>query len=392
MQGFPPPPDARVTLATWQLPPYNRWSFQHVREVVPTARVSRGHGSPVLFKEDRADVSGTVVSRRAGTSTTVGEVMASTFTDGWLVLRGGHLIAETYPAGMPADRPHLLMSVTKSLVGCVAGILIDRGTLDADATMTTYIPELAQSGYGGATVRHLLDMRSGVVFSEDYLDPGSEVRLLEQVVGWAPRTDPALPYTMYDFLALLRRGGEHGGSFSYRSSDTDMLGWACERASGSRMPDLLSELLWSRLGMEHDADFAVDAVGAAFHDGGLSTTLRDLARFGQMLLEEGAGVDGQQVVPASWIRDSYAGGPDSRQAFAATVQETLMPGGRYRNQFWFPYPDRDLLLCLGIHGQMVYVNPAARVVGVKLSSWETPQNAAMLFDTLAAFDAIAAAG
>ena len=391
MQGFPPPPDARVTLANWQLPPYNRWSFQHVREVVPTARVSRGPGSGVPFPEDRADLSHTVVTRLDGTSTTLGEVMASTFTDGWLVLQEGRLLAEEYPTGMPADRPHLLMSVTKSLVGCVAGILIDRGTLDPDATMTTYIPELAESGYGGATVRHLLDMRSGIVFSEDYLDPRAEVRLLEQVVGWAPRTDPALPYTMYDFLALLPRGGEHGGSFSYRSSETDMLGWACERVTGTRMPDLLSALVWSRLGVEQDADFAVDSAGAPFHDGGLNTTLRDLARFGQMLLEEGAGADGQQVVSAAWIRDSYAGGMDTRDAFAATIGETLMPGGQYRNQFWFPYPDRDLLLCLGIHGQMVYVNPAARVVGVKLSSWETPQNAAMLSDTIAAFDAVAVA-
>jgi len=392
MQGFPPPPDARVTLANWQLPPYNRWSFQHVREVVPTARVSHGQGSPIPFEEDPADVSRTALARPDGTSTTVGEVMASTFTDGWLVLRDGRLLAENYPTGMPVDRPHLLMSVTKSLVGCVAGILIDRGTLDADATTTTYIPELAESGYGEATVRHLLDMRSGIAFSEEYLDPRAEVRLLEQVVGWAPRTDPTLPYAMYDYLALLVRDGEHGGSFSYRSCETDMLGWACERATGNRMPDLLSTLLWSRLGTEQDADFAVDSTGAPFHDGGLCTTLRDLARFGQMLLEEGTGADGQQIVPASWIRDSYAGGPDSRKAFAATAGETLMPGGMYRNQFWFPYPDRDLLLCLGIHGQMVYVNPAARVVGVKLSSWETPQNAAMLTDTIAAFDAIAATG
>ena len=389
MQGFPPPPDARVTLANWQLPPFQRWSFQHVREVVPTARVSRGSGPHVPFEEDRADVAATVISRPDGTSTTVGEVMAATQTDGWLVLRDGRLLTEEYPAGMPADRTHLLMSVTKSLVGAVAGILIDRGTLDVNATVAAIIPELAGSGYSGATVRHLLDMRSGVVFSEDYLDPKAEVRLLEQVVGWSPRTDPALPYAMYDFLALLVRGGEHGGAFSYRSCETDMLGWVCERAAGTRMPDLLSGLVWSRLGVEQDADFAVDAAGAAFHDGGLCTTLRDLARFGQLLLEEGRAADGQQVVPAWWIRDSYAGDPDSRGAFAPTVTETLMPGGMYRNQFWLPYPGRDLLVCLGIHGQMVYVNPAARVVGVKLSSWETPQNSSMLAQTLAAFDAVA---
>ena len=201
MQGFPPPPDARISLTNWQRAPFNRWSFQHVREVVPTVRVSRGQRPAIPFDEDAADLHGIVVLRGNGTWTTVGEVMATTYTDGWLVLREGRLIAEDYPEGMPADRTHLLMSVTKSLVGCIAGILVDRGTLDPDATMTTYIPELAESGYGGATVRHLLDMRSGIVFSEEYLDPSAEVRQLEQVVGWAPRTNPELPYAMYDFLA-----------------------------------------------------------------------------------------------------------------------------------------------------------------------------------------------
>jgi CubicO group peptidase (beta-lactamase class C family) len=136
----------------------------------------------------------------------------------------------------------------------------------------------------------------------------------------------------------------------------------------------------------------VDPAGAAMHDGGLSTSLRDLGRFGQMLLQDGAAADGTQVVPSWWISDSYAGDADSREAFAASPGDNRMPGGMYRNQFWFPYPDRRLLLCLGIHGQMVYVNPAAGVVGVKLSSWELPQNAAFLFDTIAAFDAIAQSG
>jgi CubicO group peptidase (beta-lactamase class C family) len=164
----------------------------------------------------------------------------------------------------------------------------------------------------------------------------------------------------------------------------------CEQAAGARMPELISDLLWSRLGVEHDADISIDSTGAAVHDGGLSTTMRDLARFGQMLLDEGRSMEGEQVVPAWWIRDTFVGDPDSRQAFAASLTDTRMPGGMYRNQCWLPYADRDVLLCLGIHGQMVYVDPAARLVGVKVSSWPVPQDPAMLAATLQAFDAIAA--
>jgi CubicO group peptidase (beta-lactamase class C family) len=195
---------------------------------------------------------------------------------------------------------------------------------------------------------------------------------------------------MYDFLLTLKQGSPHGGPFAYRSCETDVLGWVCEQATGVRMPELMSDLLWSRLGVEHDADVSIDSTGAAFHDGGMSATMRDLARFGQMLLDEGRSMTGQPVLAASWIRDTFIGDPDSRQAFAASLTDTRMPGGMYRNQFWLPYPDREVLLCLGIHGQMVYVNPPARLVGVKMSSWPVPQDAVMLSATLQSFDAIAA--
>ncbi|MGH3318548.1 MAG: serine hydrolase domain-containing protein [Nocardioidaceae bacterium] len=389
MQGFPPPPDQRVTLVNWQTPPFNRWAFQHVREVVPTARVSRGHGPVIPLPDASRRLDEVPVHRVDGRVTPVSDVLADTFTDGFLLMHAGRLVSEQYPDGMRPDRTHLLMSVTKSFVSCVAGILVDRGTLDLQVPMTVYVPELSTSGYAGATLRHVLDMRSGIVFSEDYLDQNAEVRVLEEAIGWRPRGHAHLPAGMYDYLLALGADGEHGGPFSYRSCETDMLGWVCERATGVRMPELVSDLIWSRLGVEHDADFAIDSSGAAMHDAGLNTTLRDLGRFGRMLLEEGRAADGEQVVPPWWIRDAYTGDPDSRHAFAVSPTDTRMPGGMYRSQFWLPYPDRAVLLCLGIHGQMVYVNPAARIVGVKLSSWPTAQDATLIFDTLRMFDALA---
>jgi CubicO group peptidase (beta-lactamase class C family) len=253
-----------------------------------------------------------------------------------------------------------------------------------------YVPELAGSGYAGATVRHVLDMRSGIIFSEDYLDPRSEIRRLEQCVGWSLPAEPGLAASIYDFLLTLRQGSAHGGPFAYRSCETDVLGWVCERAAAARMPELMSGLLWGSLGAEHDADISLDRVGLAVHDGGLSAALRDLARFGQMLADGGRSMTGQQVLPAWWVRDTLAGDPDSRAAFAASPTDTRMPGGMYRNSFWVPYPGSAVLLSLGIHGQMVYVNTAANMVGVKLSSWPVPQDPVMLLATLRAFDAITA--
>jgi CubicO group peptidase (beta-lactamase class C family) len=289
---------------------------------------------------------------------------------------------------MSPDTRHILMSVSKSLVGVVAGALVTGGDLDPTRPVTAYVPDLEESGYLGATVRHLLDMRSGIRFSEDYLDPGAEVRVLEQAIGWAPRRHPAVPHTMYDFLLTLQAKDQHGGPFEYRSGETDVLGWVCEAAAGQRMPELMSRLLWSRLGAENDAVIAVDRVGTGMFDGGICATLRDLARFGAMLADHGTSLSGEQVVPEWWVEDSLRGDPDSRTAFAQSPTQTLMPGGMYRNQFWVPYPDRDVLLCLGIHGQMVYINTVTGVVAAKLSSWPEPQHAWKLFSTLRAFDAI----
>jgi len=387
MIGFPPALDDRWSLANWQHAPHNRWAFQHLREVVPTARVGRGSTVAQPFPVASPLDEQQVVWRFDGSSGTVAEVLADTFTDGFLVLHDGKLVTEHYPSGMSPDRTHVMMSVSKSVVGCVVGMLAGSGALDVTAAVDYYIPELALAGYRGATIQDVLDMRSGISFSEEYLKPDAEVRLLEQVIGWAPREQLVLPTSMYEYLATLQANRPHGTAFEYRSCETDILGWVCERASGIRMPELLSTLIWSRIGAEQDMDAAVDPAGAVFHDGGLAATLRDLGRFGQMLLDGGA-VGGEQVVPAGWIADSLAGGADSREKFAASGNATWLPGGAYRNQFWLPGNGREVLLCLGIHGQMIWIEPARRLVVVKLSSWPLPQDVAKLLDTFAAIDMI----
>jgi CubicO group peptidase (beta-lactamase class C family) len=376
-----------LTLQNWQTDPHLHWAFQHLADFLPTARISRGAGPvgplPARFTalSDIALPDGT---------RTVGDVMGATATDGWIVTRHGRVLEERYPVGMLPDTPHLLMSVSKTLVATVAGALIGEGALAPDALLSTYVPALAKSGYAGATVRHLLDMRSGIAFSEDYLDPLAEVRLLEQAIGWAPRTVPDLPDTMYGFLLTLRQRGPHGGPFDYRSCETDVLGWVCEAAAGTRMPALMSELLWSRIGAQADAVIGVDREGTGMFDGGINACLRDLVRVGTLFLTDGVSLTGRQVVAPSWIADTLAGGEDSRAAFAAGRDTVRFPGGMYRNKCWLPYPGDDVVLCLGIHGQMIYVNRSAGVVAAKLSSWALPEEDDKLRATITAFDAIAA--
>lgn len=393
MAGFPPGPESRVTLDNWQDPPYNRWSFRHLREVIPGHRIPRGDGParPLLQHEDPPALDGVAVTRLGGGTSTVGRVLAETWTDSVVVVHGGRMVLERYAAGMSHDTPHLLMSVSKSVVGCVAGVLVERGVLDPDRQASAYVEEIIGSGYEGASVRNMLDMRTGVAFSEVYTDLQAEVRVMERHMGWRPRSDDgavdADEAGMYAYLATLKSDGPHGGSFVYRSADTDMLGWVCERAAGTRMADLVSELIWQPMGAEFDAEITCDRVGSAVHDGGISAATRDVARFGQLLLDDGR-AGGAPVVPEGWLQQARSLTPDIRSAFSSSDSEPFLTGGWYHNQFWFvPGPSGDVQLCLGIHGQMVLVDRATRTVAVKLSSWPTAQDPAHLLDTIRAFTA-----
>jgi CubicO group peptidase (beta-lactamase class C family) len=380
---------AGISLDNWLSPPHSHWSFQHVDDFVPTATISRGTGPVAALPAVGAPVAEIQVTTTAGAATTVGAVMASTATDGWAVAYRGSMVAEEYLDGLQAQTRHLLFSVSKSLVAAVVGALHAAGAIELDAPVTTYVPAVANCGYAGATVRHLLDMRSGIAFSDNYLHPTAEVHVLDEAVGWAPRSGPDVPCTLRDFLLTLRQKSAHGGPFQYRSCETDLLGWICEVAGGQRMPELMSELLWSHIGAQCDATIGVDSDGTGFFDGGINACLSDMIRFGALFLRDGVSLTGRQVVPAAWIADTLDGGPDSRQAFAASPDDTQMPGGMYRNQVWFPYPGSNVMLCQGMGGQMIYVNRAAEVVAAKLSTQPDYQDPQVLLDTLRAFDAVA---
>jgi CubicO group peptidase (beta-lactamase class C family) len=368
MRESPPPPEALVTLANWQDPPFNRWGFQHVRDLVPTARIGRGDGPVAEFERAPRELDSIGVPGADGGAVSLADALAQTYTDGFLVLHDGRIVDERYFTGMTPATPHLLMSVSKSVTGALAGVLTGRGQLDPAAPVVRYVPELAGTSFEGATVRHLLDMRTGTRFNEDYADLASHARQYEQIAGWRPLVDPQPAADLYGYMATLENDRPHGGMFEYRSILSDLLAWVLERAGGDRFPDLLSREVWAPLGPEHDADITVDPHGFSVADGGINTTLRDLARFGQLYLQGGVW-GGHQVVPAGWIEDTRHGDDDTRAAFAASQHAGEFPGGMYRNQWWILLPDGSRYTGLGINGQMLFVDVPANVVVAKFSTW-----------------------
>jgi CubicO group peptidase (beta-lactamase class C family) len=376
MAGVPPfPAGSLVTLGNWQDPPFNRWAFQHIRELIPTARISRGAGRPGRLPRAERDITG-LRFRSAGRELTVGEMLADTDTDGFLVLHRGKVISEQYFNGMTPDTPHLLMSVSKSIVGAVAGVLANRDLLDVSAPVEKIVPELTGTSFQGATVQHLLDMRAGTHFDESYANLESDVRTYERVYLWRPDAPDAAGMRPADALAYyqtLHNDGEHGGPFRYRSILTDVVGWVLEKAGGARLHDLIARLLWQPMGAEFDAEITVDAHGNAMADGGISATLRDLGRFG-LLFAAGGAESGRRrgVVPSAWIRDTIAGAGDGPQSFVAAGDAPGFPAGaHYRNFWWVREPAVPFFHASGINGQNVFVHVPSQTIVAKLSTWPT---------------------
>lgn len=376
---------AAITLATWQEPRHLRWSYQHVRELIPTARITRAVRPSRLATLAGGDELLSLPVAVPEGPPTVADVLEAGATDGFIVLHDGAVVVEVYD-GMAPDSPHLLQSVSKSITGVLAGILICRGVLAPEDHVVAHVRELAGTSFDGATVRNLLDMRAGTRFDETYDDPASDIRASEAQFGWAPSPHGPPAADAVAYLGGLVNEREHGGRFEYRSILSDVLGLVLERAAQTPLNVLLEEALWRPMGAEHDAQVTVDPRGFAVADGGICVTLRDLARFGRMILDHGA-VDGRAVTPADWIADTVRGGEDSVKAFAVDEHAADYPGGHYRNQWWVP-GDGATLLALGIHGQFVYVDWAAGLVGVKLSTWPTPLDHHHHAMTLAAFRAI----
>jgi len=314
-----------ATAENWQLPPFNRWAFWHVKDILPTLPIPRRSGPSRDLTPAQAPVVVTDVTLTSvdGSVTTAGQVMTDTYTDAYVVLQDGELVAEWYaPEGAP-ERTHAVMSISKSVVGCVAAALVDRNLLDTDQPVTAYVPELATSGFAGATVRHLLDMRSGVRFREDYLDPDAELGVLARWIGESSAPGEASPRGLYRYLVGLSAEAPHGQCFLYRSAETDVLGWVCEQAAGKPMAELISTLVWQPMGAESDAEILCDGLGTAVHDGGLCATARDLARLGQMLLDGGSVPDERDgertVIGSRWLREASASTP-TRVLFSSPLR------------------------------------------------------------------------
>ncbi|MGU9830755.1 serine hydrolase domain-containing protein [Pseudomonas sp. LF242] len=390
MVGAPPPPDRTVRFddGSYFRFPAMRWSVANFRQLMPTTNVPRGLGAPLplpLQLDPRIDAL-PVVPTGASQPLTWRQALDATYTDGIVVLHRGNVVYERYFGVLTDDGQHAAMSVTKSVVGTLGAMLVADGTLDARRKIADYVPELGESAFGSATLRQVLDMTTALDYSEDYADPNAHVWAHAQAGNPLPKPkDYTGPRSYFEFLQTVRQRGEHGQAFGYKTVNTDVLGWVIARVTGRNVAQLLSERIWSRLGSEQDAYFTVDSIGTPFAGGGLNAGLRDMARFGEML-RNGGRFNGQQIVPASVVKDIRQGG--DKEAFAKAGYSQLK-GWSYRAMWWVSHNPDGAYMARGVHGQSIYIDPAAEMVIVRFASHPVAANAANDGVTLPAYAALA---
>jgi hypothetical protein len=390
MQGAPPPADKIIRFDDNSFAhfPQWRWTVCNFQQLMPTKAVSRGLTPIAPLELSAVDGIDAVTFTPIGKTEpmTWQESLAANFTDGLLIMHHGKVVYETYAGCLAPAQRHGAMSMTKSFVGLLGEILVAEGQLDETKLVREYIPELTESAFGDATVRQVMDMTTGLKYSEDYADPNAEV--WQHAAAGNPLPKPADytgPRTYFEFLQTVQKQGEHGPSFAYKTINTDVLGWLISRVTGQSVTEVLSEKVWSKIGADRDAYMSVDSIGTPFSGGGLSAELRDMARFGQMMLNNGK-VGEEQIVPERVVRSIRSGG--DRAAFLAAGYN-LLRGWSYRSMWWVTHNKNGAYMARGVHGQALYIDPTADMVIARFASHPVAGNAAIDPTSLPAYVAVA---
>jgi CubicO group peptidase (beta-lactamase class C family) len=357
--------------------------------LMPTKEVSRGIGAPVSMAYALDNDIDLVKFNPLGSNKpmTWKESLSANYTDGMLVLHKGRIVYEAYSDCLNDTGKHAAMSMTKSLTGLLAEILVVEGRLNPAAKVATIIPELKDSAFGNATVRQVMDMTTSLKYSEDYADPNADIWVYSKAASPLPKQKGYKgPNGYFEYLQTLKQDDiKHGEAFGYKTVNSDALGWIISKVTGKDIASMLSERIWQKMGAEQDGYMTVDAKGIPFAGGGLSAGLRDLGRIGQLMLNSGE-INGQRLFSKEVVENIRAGG--DKNAFAKAGYKTL-EGGSYHSMWWVMHNDHGAYAARGVHGQTIYVDPTAEMVIVRFSSFPSAANSKIDPTSLPAYQAVA---
>ena len=335
--------------ATYAQLPYLVGSHSNLDQLFRARRVARA-ATPSTLKRAAAEPRITYGFR--GDQRSLDDYLAANPATGLLIAQDDTILVERYQYGRTDRDRFTSWSMAKTVNAMLLGITLAEGRIRSlDEKAESYLPELAGTAYGEASLRDLLTMSSGVAFREDY-DGKDDVAILGRAT-FAPNGEGG--------LAVLRRFNERktaaGTKFSYASAESEVLGLVLQRATGRAAAEYLSEKIWQPIGAEADASWLIDAKGNELGYCCINAVLRDYARFALLLAHDG-NWHGRQLIPRQWLIDTTAPGAPHLQPRTATSFFG------YGYQVWIvPSPRRQFAL-LGVRGQAIFVDPGSRLVMV----------------------------
>ncbi len=371
---------------TWRL-----WQFNHLFE--PDRIVENFRTMPELFNSNPIRNTGPVDELASapqalpkdfsfdGKQLAISDWIRQSGTTGLVVMANRKLAFEEYFQGNDASTQAISWSVGKSFVSALIGFALADGSIKSlQEPVGDYVPLLRQGGYADVSIQDVLEMSSGIDFNEDYADPDSGINQLGQEIFLGRSTNK--------WIAKLAKAKPAGTENHYISVNTQVLGMVLEAATKQKLAIYMEQKLWSRLGPDGDASWLTDAHGTELAFAGLNARTRDYARFGQLYLDEGRNLKGEQLLPAQWIHDSVT--PRTAYLKPSRSMRFGQPSLGYAYQFWVPQSDEGEFMAMGVYGQFVYVNPARKVVIAKNSAYINYKidGDRMEYETLEAFRAI----
>lgn len=381
MQQTPPARDAQVTFKNYRDYPYNRWAFRNINAPFATLSIPREGAVTALQETPMPELGQLTLTDAFDKRSSVDQILANNDTDGFVVLRDNTVLFERYFGGMNRHDQHIWFSATKSLVSTALGILVEQGKIDLTASPADYIEELKGSGFERTTIQNVLNHSSAIDFKENYTDLNSD--FLKHYapalnMGYVPGGREAQPeaseiYGVHDFLGRFVKEDKSlkpGQAFDYNSTNADVAGWLIARVSGMPLHDFLQKNIWAKLGTEHDALIAADRAFRAVATGGMTTSTRDAALFGQMILNRGK-VGNQQIVPAAWVDASLELSSKDLQKMKTNQKYQDNSWTAYKNMWWIIDAKQGEYAAVGVHGQVIYINRSANVVIAYFSSQPT---------------------
>jgi len=308
--------------------------------------------------------------------------------NGLIVIHKGQIVHESYRNGLSRELRHILMSTSKSHIGMLAQIALQKGLFKEDDLASKYVPELRdKEAWKDLTVRHVWDMRDGTKFEENYEDNNSDVRIQDRAIGWRPNGKKD-PQGMRDFIKTSENLGKRvhpvGKVFNYASVQTDILALIIQEASGKPLAEFFEEEFWSKLGAEHDTGFGTDGHGQPIAQGAISMTLPDFARVALLVLNKGKTHADEQIIDEAFFDDLVTPNQMLQDAFPPQYKALISPTGNYRSQFWVLDAEKKQFMMVGVYGQIAYFDYANDFSFVAFGSYPIAKDALLVqsFGTL----------